>query len=304
MEATASILSSHSHFHTSLSSLSLSKFTLSPKPSSSLIHLPISISTHEFSLKFPLYPSNSIFIKPTFELHSSAEGVTLKEIPEETQEKVKKRKLYVVNLPWSLSSDDLKNLFGQCGTVKDVELIRDKGGKNRGYGFVTMASGDEAQAVIDKFHSTELSGRTIKVEYARRLKKPRPQPQPPTVLPAKETRYKLYVSNLQWKVRSTQLREFFSSSFTPVAARVVFERSPSGRSAGYGFVSFSTREEAEAAIASLDGKELLGRSVRLKFSEQNSEDEATDEGEEKEKLDESTGVHGEKEVSINQPDES
>jgi len=92
------------------------------------------------------------------------------------------------------------------------------------------------------------------VEYARRLKKPRPQPpEVAAVAPIKETRHKLYVSNLQWKVRATHLREFFSANFNPVSARVVFE-SASGSSAGYGFVSFGTREEAEAAIAALDSK--------------------------------------------------
>ena len=91
------------------------------------------------------------------------------------------------------------------------------------------------------------------MEYARSLKKPRPQP--PAVVPIKDTHYKLYVSNLQWKVRSTHLREFFSANFNPISARVIFE-SPSGRAAGYGFVSFGTKEEAEAAITALDGTVL------------------------------------------------
>lgn len=229
--------------------------------------------------------------------------MALEELPNETKDKIVKRKLYVVNLPWTLSSDELKNLFSECGTVKDVELIRDKDGRNRGFGFVTMASGDEAQAVIDKFHSKEVSGRSIRVEFAKRLQKPRPQSQPPTV-PVKETRHKLYVSNLQWKVRSTHLREFFSLNFTPVSVRVVFESSPAGRSAGYGFVSFGTKEEAEAAISSLDGQELLGRPVRLKLSEQNSEGEVSNEGEEKDNSEESTSMVDEKEISEDQPGES
>ncbi|RVX14386.1 hypothetical protein CK203_017269 [Vitis vinifera] len=80
----------------------------------------------------------------------------------------------------------------------------------------------------------ELSGRIIRVEFAKRFKKPSPPPSPPPAgPPAGETRHKLYVSNLAWKVRSTHLREFFSSNFNPVSVRVVFD-SPSGRSGGYG----------------------------------------------------------------------
>ena len=97
----------------------------------------------------------------------------------------------------------------------------------------------------------EVSGRIIRVEFAKRFRKPSPTPAP--ITPSQETHHKLYVSNLAWKVRGTHLREFFSVTSKPVSSRVVFE-SPAGRSAGYGFVSFATREEAEAALMYLNGK--------------------------------------------------
>lgn len=97
----------------------------------------------------------------------------------------------------------------------------------------------------------EVSGRILKVQFAKRLKKPRPAS---AVSPAQgETRHQLYVSNLAWKVRSNHLRDFFSSESNPVSAKVVFD-SPTGKSAGYGFVSFTTKEEAESAISTFDGK--------------------------------------------------
>lgn len=97
----------------------------------------------------------------------------------------------------------------------------------------------------------EVSGRIIRVEFSKAFKKPSP-PLPLGTVNG-ETRHKLYVSNLAWKVRATHLREFFSANFKPVSSRVVFD-SPTGRSSGYGFVSFATREEAEAAISQLDGQ--------------------------------------------------
>lgn len=100
----------------------------------------------------------------------------------------------------------------------------------------------------------EVSGRSIRIEFAKRFKKPSP-PRAPGPQPG-ETKHKLYVSNLGWKVRSSHLREFFSANFNPVAARVVFD-APSGRSTGYGFVSFATKEEAEEAMSSLDGKVIV-----------------------------------------------
>ncbi|THU56782.1 hypothetical protein C4D60_Mb11t20830 [Musa balbisiana] len=185
----------------------------------------------------------------------------------------KRRKVYVVNLPWDFSAPDIEKLFAQCGTVKDVEIIKQKNGKSRGFAFVTMASGEEARAAVDKLDAYELTGRIIRVEYAKSFRKPPPSPPPGAV--ASEPRHKIYVSNLAWKARSVNLKEFFEK-FKPLSARVVFEN-PTGRSAGYGFVGFATKEEAEAAISELDGKvELLGRPVRLRIS-QRTEDKSESE---------------------------
>ncbi|KAL3656119.1 hypothetical protein CASFOL_000515 [Castilleja foliolosa] len=202
---------------------------------------------------------------PGFQLHSAVESVTLEEQVEKSQKSDVRRKLFVLNLPWSYSVADIKKLFGECGGVEDVEIIKHKDGKNRGFAFVTMASGEEAQAAIEKYDTYELVGRIIRVELSRRFKKPI-RTVPSVGPPPGETRFKIYVSNLAWKVRSNNLREFFIPDSNPVSVRVVFD-SPSGRSAGYGFVSFATKEEAESAISVLDGKELLGRPIRLKFNE-------------------------------------
>lgn len=101
-----------------------------------------------------------------------------------------------------------------------------------------------------------ISGRIIRVEFAKRFKKPPPPPSRPSPPPS-EARYVIYASNLTWKARSTHLRDVFTENFkSPVSARVVFE-SPAGRSAGYGFVSYHTMEEAEAAISALEGKVII-----------------------------------------------
>ncbi|KAK2662531.1 hypothetical protein Ddye_001105 [Dipteronia dyeriana] len=268
----------------------------SPPPSSSIKLFHIFNSSPLLSLNFSTFPSTNPTRKSCLQLCSTAQETTLEVEPDQTQIENQRRKLYVFNLPWAFSVVDIKNLFGQCGTVTDVEIIKHKDGKNRNFAFVTMASGEEAQAAIDKFDAQEVSERIIRVEFAKKFKKPRSSPRsstsptttsptsstsppsPPSP-PAGETRHKLYVSNLAWKVRSSHLREFFSD-FNLVSSKVVFE-SNRGRSAGYGFVSFATEEESEAAISSLDGKELMDRPIRLKFSQRNvdeSESEKQEEG--------------------------
>ncbi|KAG8374610.1 hypothetical protein BUALT_Bualt10G0013300 [Buddleja alternifolia] len=258
-------------------SISPSFTSISPKlnkfsSSLSSLRFHISPSVPAVSLKFtPLYniPLLSSTKRHGFQLRSTAESVTVEEEEEEDVEKPQKvenrRKLFVLNLPWSYSVADIKKLFGECGIVSDVEIIKQKDGKNRGFAFVTMATGEEAQAAIQKYDSFEVAGRIIRVQFSRRFKKPIRTV--PAVTPPGETRHKLYVSNLAWKARSNNLRELFTSDFNPVSVRVVFD-SPE-KSAGYGFVSFATKEEAESAISALDGKELMGRPIRLKLSEKN-----------------------------------
>ncbi len=84
-------------------------------------------------------------------------------------------KLYVGNLPYSATEDDLKNHFSQAGTVTSVALIKDRAtGRAKGFGFVEMASSDEAQKAITMFHGQEFMGRTITVNVARpREERPR-----------------------------------------------------------------------------------------------------------------------------------
>lgn len=77
-------------------------------------------------------------------------------------------KLYVGNLPFASTAQDLEALFGQVGTVSVVEIIFDKfTGRSRGFAFVTMANGEEAQQGVEKFHGHEIEGRALAVNIAR-----------------------------------------------------------------------------------------------------------------------------------------
>ena len=77
-------------------------------------------------------------------------------------------KLYVGNLPYSTSEDDLRDLFGQAGSVVSVAVIRDRdSGRSKGFGFVEMGSDAEAQAAISKFNSYKMGDRALTVNPAR-----------------------------------------------------------------------------------------------------------------------------------------
>ena len=77
-------------------------------------------------------------------------------------------KLYVGNLSFQTSSEDLRELFSQAGTVESASVVEDRDtGRSRGFGFVEMASREEGEAAIQQFNGKEFGGRNLNVNEAR-----------------------------------------------------------------------------------------------------------------------------------------
>src|SRR5262245_2494693 len=77
-------------------------------------------------------------------------------------------KLYVGNLPFSVTSQELSDLFSQAGEVISANIITDRfSGQSRGFGFVEMASDEAAHAAIGQFNDYQMKGRGLKVNEAK-----------------------------------------------------------------------------------------------------------------------------------------
>jgi RNA recognition motif-containing protein len=77
-------------------------------------------------------------------------------------------KLYVGNLSYNTTENDLQDAFAKHGTVSEANLMTDRtSGRPRGFGFVTMSTPDEAQRAIDALNGAELDGRSLTVNEAR-----------------------------------------------------------------------------------------------------------------------------------------
>ena len=77
-------------------------------------------------------------------------------------------KLYVGNLSFQTSSEDLQQLFSQAGTVESATVVEDRDtGRSRGFGFVEMASKEDGEKAIEQFNGTDLAGRNLTVNEAR-----------------------------------------------------------------------------------------------------------------------------------------
>jgi RNA recognition motif-containing protein len=77
-------------------------------------------------------------------------------------------KLYVGNLPYKTTGEDLRQLFSAAGTVESAAVLEDREtGRSRGFGFVEMSSREEGEAAIEQFHGKEYQGRTLTVNESR-----------------------------------------------------------------------------------------------------------------------------------------
>ncbi|HYW74322.1 MAG TPA: RNA-binding protein [Pyrinomonadaceae bacterium] len=77
-------------------------------------------------------------------------------------------KLYVGNLAFQTTSEELQELFAQAGTVESASVVEDRmTGRSRGFAFVEMATKEEAASAIDQFNGKEVGGRALKVNEAK-----------------------------------------------------------------------------------------------------------------------------------------
>ncbi|KAL9274272.1 33 kDa ribonucleoprotein, chloroplastic-like protein [Drosera capensis] len=186
------------------------------------------------------------------------EAEAVAEVAVEEEEEVG-TKLYFGNLPWNFDSATLAGIVQEYADPELVEVLYDReSGKSRGYAFVTMGSVEDCHKVIKNLDNTEVGGRSLRVNFADK-----PRPKEPFF---PETDHRLFIGNLTWSVTSNMLREAFKGVGEVVGARVIYD-GETGRSRGYGFVSFATKEAMDAALESLNGLELEGRAIRISIAE-------------------------------------
>lgn len=226
-----------------------------------------------------------------------------------------RRSLFVRSLPPSATNESLAEFFSEYFPVKHAVVVVDQQTKeSRGFGFVTLADGDDAKEAKTVFDKKKWDGRSIRVDVAEPRQRNaaegeelRPKPGKPEMLPAP----KLIVRNLPWTIRNAeQLSHLFRSY-----GKVKFADLPKnkGKLKGFGFVTLRGRKNAEKALEGVNGKEIDGRTVAVDWAvdkatwdkqqeeeeEQNkageddsetSEEEDSDEDEEEDENDEDGGA--------------
>ncbi|KAL6335720.1 hypothetical protein AAG906_039483 [Vitis piasezkii] len=187
----------------------------------------------------------------------------------EASEETKFTNVYVKNLGEDLTEDIIRDKFSEFGKVGTVVIMKDGNGKSRGFGFVNFESPDEAKKAVEALNGAMLGSKKLFVgraqKKAERQELLKHEKEMVNCNIGKEKASNLYVKNLDASVDDDKLQEHFSSCGQITSAKVM--RHDSGLSKGFGFVCFSTSEEAQKALTTLNGTLLHGRSLYIAMAQ-------------------------------------
>lgn len=164
--------------------------------------------------------------------------------------------VYIKNFTEDLTDEQLRIMFEKFGRITSYKIMSKDDGKSKGFGFVAFEDPDAAEHAVMELNGTEMDGKTMyvgraqkKAERQQELKRRFEQ-----LKIERMNRYQgvnLYVKNLDDTIDDERLRKEFSPFGTITSAKVMMEE---GRSKGFGFVCFSSPEEATKAVTEMNGR--------------------------------------------------
>lgn len=184
--------------------------------------------------------------------------------------------VYIKNFGEELNDESLRKLFEKYGTIVSAKVMTDASGKSRGFGFVSFEEAVNAEKAANEINGMEIAGRQL---YAGRAQK---KAERQAGLKEKFEKLKmerinryqginLYVKNLDDTIDDELLRHHFSSYGTITSAKVMMEN---GRSKGFGFVCFSTAEEATKAVTEMNGRIIDTKPLYVALAQRKEERKA------------------------------
>ena len=190
-------------------------------------------------------------------------------------EEDRSKRVYVGNLAWQVSWQDLKDHMRSTGLdVTRANVITGNDGRSKGCGIVEFATVADAQQAVETLNDTELKGRQIFVREDREEKSGHAAPAAAAATAAggvssgghrfstgeEAKNRRVYVGNLSWDVAWQDLKDYMKQAGDVVHAEVISDLH-TGRSKGCGIVEFETDEGAQRAIETLTNTELKGRTI-------------------------------------------
>uniref|UniRef100_A0A672PGL1 Polyadenylate-binding protein n=1 Tax=Sinocyclocheilus grahami TaxID=75366 RepID=A0A672PGL1_SINGR len=184
--------------------------------------------------------------------------------------------VYIKNFGEDMDDEKLREVFSKFGPALSIRVMTDISGKSRGFGFVSFERHEDAQRAVDEMNGKELNGKQVYVGRAQKkgerqteLKRKFEQ-----MKQDRMTRYQgvnLYVKNLDDGLDDERLRKEFAPFGTITSAKVMME---GGRSKGFGFVCFSSPEEATKAVTEMNGRIVATKPLYVALAQRKEERQA------------------------------
>lgn len=169
--------------------------------------------------------------------------------------------LYLGNLHPYVDDNILRGMFSQFQGISELKVIKDRAtGMSAGYGFARFYDRDSAAIALESVRGQAIFGQQMKVNWALQKEKE----------DELGSHHHVFVGDLSSEVTDQALMQAFSHCSGCSDARVMWDFA-TGRSKGYGFVSFVTREQAQNAIEKMDGHQLGARCIRCGWAQHKTE---------------------------------
>uniref|UniRef100_A0A8D3A9L0 Polyadenylate-binding protein n=1 Tax=Scophthalmus maximus TaxID=52904 RepID=A0A8D3A9L0_SCOMX len=184
--------------------------------------------------------------------------------------------VYIKNFGDDMNDERLKELFDKYGKTLSVRVMMDHTGKSRGFGFVSYEKHEDANKAVEDMNGTELNGKTVFVGRAQKKMERQAELKRKFELLKQEriSRYQgvnLYIKNLDDTIDDEKLRKEFSPFGSITSAKVMLEE---GRSKGFGFVCFSSPEEATKAVTEMNGRIVGSKPLYVALAQRKEERKA------------------------------
>ncbi|NWS84915.1 PABP4 protein, partial [Toxostoma redivivum] len=184
--------------------------------------------------------------------------------------------VYIKNFGDDMDDERLKELFGKYGKTLSVKVMTDPTGKSKGFGFVSFEKHEEANKAVEEMNGKDMNGKMLfvgraqkKAERQAELKRRFEQ-----LKQERLSRYQgvnLYIKNLDDTIDDEKLRKEFSPFGSITSAKVMLE---DGRSKGFGFVCFSSPEEATKAVTEMNGRIVGSKPLYVALAQRKEERKA------------------------------
>jgi len=177
--------------------------------------------------------------------------------------------VYIKNFPDDCDDDKLREMFEAYGKIISAKIMFDGNDKARGFGFVSFEEPEEAELAVTDLNGKEVSGKQLYCGRAQRKAERQAELKEKfeKIKLERINRYQgvnLYVKNLDDGVDDERLRKEFSTFGTITSAKVMGE---GGRSKGFGFVCFSSPEEATKAVTEMNGRIIVAKPLYVALAQ-------------------------------------